>query len=469
MLDNVDNNEGVDRKIKDFTKDESKCPFKKNFEIIHEDKNEEKAVKIENKLGEGFDTTVTQNRSITKCPYNLLINNSTTLNYTKHNTSSDENEHILTGGCPMLNKIRKEPEENFSFYYEIPYESPYDLIFKIKGTMNKADFYQKTTKLRSMPRHLRFSLFYLKEEKLVNLKKKEFPDIYFAYEELREKAYNHYSMKEFKQAIKYYILTYSLFKWLEFKDGSRDKDILNSQSDSLPILDNDIEEKRLHFKKDDEIDISNFEEGCYKTCLTTILKHLSLCYMHQRHYSEAIVCLNEAINYSNDKVPELYLRRSQTRTYNKFSTIEHLNQALKDINKAIELDENEPRFLIHLKILNDLIEEKSSKEIERTEKLIHNAKYSFHKINDKKLNLNDYVYSSYDHIETNSKVLDEMLDKYKNTFKFHNETNNQKQITLAYKEIEEFSDIYYKFKWYYLFDLNNISEDVSRSLDYEDK
>lgn len=491
MLENVDPKCNSSKRTEEYTimnkfenseeKGESKCPYtnylKTNQDNIYNSNNHTKINNSSeisnfdldhNKLLEKFSNhnhTLT-NEIVNKpeCPYkNNMLLTSTSYpsleNYNKSTSQPPREENNNTSGCPMFNMIRKEPEEIFSFYFEIPFESPYDFLFNTKGdSLTKKEFLEKTVKLRLMPRHLKYSLLYLKEEKLLKLRQKEFPQIYFTYEELREKAYDFYSKKEYKQAIKYYIFTYSIFKWLEFKDKSRDRDILNA-NEIIPILDDDIEENRIRI--DNQTD--TYEEECYKTCLTTILKNMALCYIHLRHFKESIICLNEAIHIANEKVPELYLRRSQARTYNKFSDKSELELAMKDIEIAIKLNENEARFQTHLEILKKSIEEYSTKEMNRTHKLISNAKYSFEKINEKKLNLNDYVYNSYDHIETNNKVLDEMMEKYKNTLKFHNESNNQKQIELAYKEIEEFSEILYKFKWYYSFDVNKLPENVNKN------
>jgi tetratricopeptide (TPR) repeat protein len=72
--------------------------------------------------------------------------------------------------------------------------------------------------------------------------------------------------------------------------------------------------------------------------------------MELRHYSEAIDCLDEALAIAEDKLPDLYFRRSQARTYNKFSDNEELEKAMQDIDKAIEL-KDEPLYKEHKDIL----------------------------------------------------------------------------------------------------------------------
>ena len=464
MLKNLDANSINNRNEISLEKNASlKCPYKNILNNIIENETDSKENFSQIELLN--DTTPNTENSIkSNCPYE----NGLTTNF--HNFSDNidstitQEESVVTTGCPMINKIRKNREEIFSFLYEIPYETPYDYIFNYRNKINHKEFLEKTLKFRSMPRHLRFTLFHLKENKLIKLRQKEFPNIYFTYEELREKAYSLYKKEDYKQAIKYYYFTYSIFKWLEFKDPSREKDILRGD-ELLQILDEDILEKRIETDREQ----NSYEEDCYKACLITILKYISLCYMHLRHFTEAISSLDEAISYSSDKVPELFLRRSQARTYNKNSNYDQLEMALKDIKRAINLNPEEPRFQIHFKVIVDRIEENSRKEIERIEKLIEKAKYCYFKIIDKKLSLNDYVYSSYDHIQTNSNVLDEMIEKYKNTLKFHTDSNNNNQVAVASREIEEFSEVYYKFKWYFLFDVSNLPEKVLKSLTSEDR
>jgi tetratricopeptide (TPR) repeat protein len=104
----------------------------------------------------------------------------------------------------------------------------------------------------------------------------------------------------------------------------------------------------------------------YKACVVYLLSHLSYAYMELRHYSDAIDCLDEAIVIAEDKVADLYFRRSQARAYNSYSSAEDLEKAMADINKAIEL---KPQSIYdeHKKIINDICEEKFNSELEKTQ------------------------------------------------------------------------------------------------------
>ena len=46
--------------------------------------------------------------------------------------------------------------------------------------------------------------------------------------------------------------------------------------------------------------------------------------------------------------------------------------------------------------------------------------------------------------------------KYKVAVKYYNETKNHEQLEFAYKEIENFTETYSNFKWYYKFNFEKI-------------
>ena len=89
--------------------------------------------------------------------------------------------------------------------------------------------------------------------------------------------------------------------------------------------------------------------------------------MNLRDYKEAIKCLDEAEQILGEKISDIFFRRSQARFYNKDSTYEDLNLALKDINKAISNLKNEIFKDDYLKLF-DLIKshlETKKSELER--------------------------------------------------------------------------------------------------------
>ena len=90
------------------------------------------------------------------------------------------------------------------------------------GKLEISDFRNKTKTLRNYPKHLRNTLF-LKDERIRKIRNKEFTIVFFAYEEIKDKANKLFKKKVFRKAINYFIFAYSLFKWLELKEVSNSK------------------------------------------------------------------------------------------------------------------------------------------------------------------------------------------------------------------------------------------------------
>jgi hypothetical protein len=94
------------------------------------------------------------------------------------------------------------------------------------GKIDITEFRKKTKIVRSYPRHLRNSLF-IKDDRIEKIRRKEFTLVFFAYDEIKEKANKFYKQKKYRLAIAYYNFAYSILKWLEFKEK---KDECSSQS-----------------------------------------------------------------------------------------------------------------------------------------------------------------------------------------------------------------------------------------------
>jgi hypothetical protein len=62
-----------------------------------------------------------------------------------------------------------------------------------------------------------------------------------------------------------------------------------------------------------------------------------------------------------------------------------------------------------------------------------------------------------------------MKNKYKLAVKFYTETRNEEQLQIAYKEIDQFYENYYLFKFYYKFSAKKISKSIFSMLNEEDK
>lgn len=99
--------------------------------------------------------------------------------------------------------------------------------------------------------------------------------------------------------------------------------------------------------------------------LHTILMLLGVCYMKLNHYALANQAIEESIKIY-DKSTQLFYRKSQTISYNKWSTLEELEKAKKDIENAIEMKKYEKIFTESqpgiLKIMNLHNHEEAYKE-----------------------------------------------------------------------------------------------------------
>jgi len=239
-----------------------------------------------------------------------------------------------------------------------------------------------------MPRHKKYTLFNQRDEKLQKIHKKEFPVVFFAYDDIKEKGNRLYKRGKFREAIQHYSYSYGLLRWIEFKDEKRGQEIITKPSLD-PILDQDIEEKIVYL---DDIKV---EEDSYEACIVYLLKNLGYTYMELRHYSDAIDCFDEALEIAKDRIPDLYFRRSQARTYNKYSKEDDYEIAKKDIEKAIELKKDEIIFKEHLDILEKIILEKiiEKNSDEKYSKIESNIYFVIFKKNKKKIIPILYIYA----------------------------------------------------------------------------
>jgi hypothetical protein len=57
-----------------------------------------------------------------------------------------------------------------------------------------------------------------------------------------------------------------------------------------------------------------------------------------------------------------------------------------------------------------------------------------------------------------------MKKKYMLSIKFYTETKNDEQINYAYKELEALFETYESFKWYFNFDLTQLSKPFQKGL-----
>lgn len=372
-------------------------------------------------------------------------------------------------GCPFMNSRNHEPKDKkFDYHYEVPMmETARDFYF---NTINYTkDKLKESTWVRSMPKYLRNTLF-IKNKKIEEIRKKEYSMIFLIIEDLKEKVYETYKDKKYDKAINSYTLIYSMLKWLEFKDKEKETTVLEKIdfSNDNAIVDNDLIVRRVN--TDDAV---KYEEDSFKTSVIYILKSLSYCYIHLRHYSDAIKCMDEAMQYATASKPDILFRKSQAVMYNKFSSVKELENALADMKEAQRLkkekDRNDPLLDEHVKELEDLIKEKEFTEVGYVKGLIESMNYAYDVITKKKLNVHDHIYAHYDDIHFNYMIVMEMKDCYYSSIKFFQDTKNEKQLKKIIEEFEKFFDFYFPYTFFYKLTLSNISERTLSHLSEEEK
>lgn len=135
---------------------------------------------------------------------------------TKNETKVSEDEVISDddinhSGCPVMNKrknlitlAKQDPiNKHFESHYEINYHREMDFLFLFQGGLAEREFNMKTEKLRNLPKHLKYTL--LNDNPLMrSVQKKEFPEAYFAFNELKEKGNRLFKRKKYREAIDYY-------------------------------------------------------------------------------------------------------------------------------------------------------------------------------------------------------------------------------------------------------------------------
>ena len=430
-----------------------------------------------------------KNSSNAKCPFGFSDNDSEKdLNEINlEEKDSDSGDEINEGGCPVMGKNRSEPvNKDFKRHYEIPLYGPFDFLFYLKGDLEENDWKEKTEKIRNLPRHLKYTLFYQDQPELENIHKLEFPKVFFMFDELKQKGIRYYNRRKFREALEYFNYAYGLMKWVEFKDKERQKNFIKKPSMNA-ILDDDIEIKSCY------MDEPKAEEESYKSCVVYILLVMAYCFIELRHYSSAINCLNECEKEAGDLVPDVFLRRAQALICKKNISKIELENAEKDLEKSIQLaekfnielkkeyDEMHPVYrarYINLDIyylmkkkLEKIKEERINEEIFRIRRIIGKICDEEHKNMklEEALLLEGLVLSKKEDIYRYYKVFKEMKKQYKQIIKFFSETKNQELLDLTYDEYEKFMDSYDKFKFYYNFELDNIDPKAINRLNEEEK
>jgi len=405
---------------------------------------------------------------------NKIIQNQNDLNEMTECPVSHKKGNI--SGCPFMNSMNKDIiNKRFEYHYEVPMpETIQDFRFNISNYSPEG--MQKSKMLRNMPRHLRNTIF-IKNEKLEQIRKKEFPIIFLICEEMKEKAFKLYEEKKYNEALNLYNVMYSLFKWVVIKDPKKREAFLNNFDfkEENNLYDSDIEIRRINTNKD-----NNYEESGFKNYIINILKGICYCYMSMRHYSEAVKCMDEAMSYVLVSRGEVLFRRAQAIMYNKFSELKDLNQAHADLTQAkmfkrIELI-NE-----HIKDIENLIKEKKYRKFGYVKSLFNQTNYAMNVITQKNLDVRDHIYHSYEDIFFGAKIVEEMKDTFSSSIKFFQgkikeKKDKNKIINKSEKdfdnfldEYDKFYDFYYQYSFFINLQVTNLDKEILEKLDENDK
>ena len=473
-------------------KEKPKCPF--GFTSSKNIQNEPEKEKP--KCPFGFTSSKPNNVPKGKCPFGFgsqeSCNNKNKIKKEDEKNASDddsgEEEHF--GGCPVMGKGRKDPEnKDFEQFYEVPCFGNYDFMFFLRGSLTQEEWIEKTKKIRKYPRHLKYTLFYQNQEKLKEVHKAEFPRVFFIYDDIKQKGIRLYNRKKYREALEHLTYAYGLLRWIEFKDKKRQADFVIKPS-LEGILDDEIEEKKCY------LDAPDVEEESYKACVVYILEIMAYCHIELRQYSYAIECLDECEETCGNLVPDVFFRRAQARMLNKFSTEEDLAKANEDIEKAIKFGEhynaeikkkygegiNYYKRPLELEIyyqtkkkLEKIIEEKLDSKIYNLKRLLGKVHGSKNKAQDEMTEdeaiffESCFLNSDNEDLKRKYKVLKEMKSKYNLAVKFFTETKNQEQLDLTYKEYEAFHETFEQFKFFYKFKIESIDPKVYNQLTEEEK
>jgi hypothetical protein len=436
--------------------DRPKCPF--GFTSKKPRKKKKKNEKEKGKCPFGYTSSHTENS-----------NKNNNENSPKDDITRDTDDDLSSDDedgprqSSNINKGRRDPiNKHFNQFYEIPCFGNYDFIFFMRGNLSPEEWLKKTEKLRKYPRHLKYTLFYQAQEKLQKVHEAEFPRVFFIYDDIKQKANRLYKRKKYKDCIEHCTYAYGLLKWIQFKDKKRQSEFVVKPSLDA-VLDEEIEEKHVY------LDDVSVEEDSYKACIVYLLEMLAYAHMEMRQYHCAIECLDECAEIAEDKVPDVYFRRSQARTYNRYSTYDELNLALDDIEKAIKLKSEEKIYKEHKEILLNIIKEKSEEKLKNIRKLIERGRRSRGDIDSAGYDLNECIFARSEDADKQYKILKEMKSKYNLAVKFFTETKNDEQLKLTYNEYESFHKSYENFKFFYKFKYETIDPKLLNQLDEEEK
>jgi hypothetical protein len=104
-----------------------------------------------------------------------------------------------------MNTKKNDPQnKHYEEAWELPFYGPFDFMFDLRGALNQEEYREKTSKLRSYNRHLLYTLFNQNDEKLNKVREKEFPMVFFIYDDIKIKGNKYFRKGKYKEALDYY-------------------------------------------------------------------------------------------------------------------------------------------------------------------------------------------------------------------------------------------------------------------------
>ena len=178
-----------------------------------------------------------------------------------NNTNSSKG----AGGCPFLNKNTFRDIETLILpHYELKnlIFYPYDFLFDLINYKTK-DLINKSKKIRNIPKFIRNTLF-LNDETIKRVRKMNFSQSFIVGEQLKENTEKIYKEGNYYEALQQYNLIYSLFRWLEFKDKTKEETLLKNVTkiSDMPIIDDDVILKRCAVNNPEKRRIQKINNNC---------------------------------------------------------------------------------------------------------------------------------------------------------------------------------------------------------------
>ena len=137
---------------------------------------------------------------------------------------------------------------------------------------------------------------------LKKLRQKPFSGLFFNFDKYKEEANKLYTEGDYFEALEYYEQIMGVFRWVEFTDDARNKDFFKTLNFE-PITDADVVVKEKDLG-DDECEIE-----MRTNMVVTLLMSMGYCYMKLHYHTEALKCLDYAIELA-PVAADAYYRRS---------------------------------------------------------------------------------------------------------------------------------------------------------------